>query len=128
MTFRNILAIGVVLAGASWLWMTPMWLSQGKANVSLLDPRGLLSVLAIVGFAVVAWGIFKSASWWEPVAISSALIGVGAAFVFWFWAASSASAGQVDAATNALLHVAAAALVLAVLVIKPAEQWLAGHL
>lgn len=128
MTFRNILAIGIFLVGASWLWLTPMWLSQGKTTVSIFDPRGLLSVLAIVGFAVVAWGVFRSASWWEPIAIASALVGIAAAFAFWFWAAPSTNASQADIATNALLHVAAGALVVAVLLIKPAEHWLAGHL
>ncbi len=128
MTFRNILAIGILVAGASWLWLTPMWLSQGKANVSIFDPRGLLSVLAIIGFAVAAWGVFKSANWWEPVAIASALVGISAAFVFWFWASPSSNTSQADIATNALLHVAASALVVAVLLVKPAEHWLAGHL
>ena len=127
MTFRNILAIGIFLVGASWLWLTPMWLSQGKTNASIFDPPGLLSVLAIVGFAVVAWGVFRSASWWEPVAIASALVGIAAAFVFWFWAAPAASS-EADIAANALLHIAAGALVVAVLLVKPAEQWLAGHL
>lgn len=127
MTFRNILAIGIFLVGASWIWLTPMWLNQGKTNVSIFDPRGLLSVLAIVGFAVVAWGVFKSVSWWEPVAIASALVGIAAAFVFWFWVAPSASS-QADIATNALLHLAPGALVVAVLLIRPAEQWLTGHL
>lgn len=128
MTFSNVLAIGIFLVGASWLWLTPMWLSQGKADVSIFDPRGLLSVLAIVGFAMVAWGVFRYTSWWEPVAIASALAGITAAFVFWFWAASSSDASKADVATNALLHVAAGALVIAVLLIKPAEHWLAGHL
>lgn len=127
MAFRNLLAIGIFLVGASWLWLTPMWLSQGKANVSIFDPRGLLSVLAIVGFAVVAWGVFRSVSWWEPVAIASALVGVAAAFVFWVWAAPSPRS-QADIATNVLLHVAAGAFVVAVLLIKPAEHWLAGRL
>ncbi len=128
MTFRNILAIGILLGGASWLWLTPMWLSQGKANVPIFDPRGLLSVVAIIGFAVAAWGVFKLANWWEPVAIASALVGIAAAFVFLFWAASSSNASQADIATNALMHVAAGALVVAVLLVKPAEHWLAGHL
>ena len=128
MTFRDVVAAGVFLAGASWLWLTPMWLAQGRSNVSIFDPRGLLSVLTVIGFAAVAWGVFRSAPWWEPLAIATALVGIAASLIFWLSNASSAGASQTDVAMNCVLHIAAAGLVIAVLLVKPAEHWLAGHL
>ena len=67
---QNILAVGVFLLGTTFLWMTPVFLLKGSSATSAIwIVAQVLAFAAIIGFAIAAWGIFKSTGWCEPVAI-----------------------------------------------------------
>lgn len=128
LTFRNVLAVGLLLFGASYLWLTPMWLDQGDPKLGVLDPRGLLAVIAVLGFAIAAWGIFRSAGWWEPIAIGASIVGMISVIPYRIMAQTSTTVDKAAAFENIGIHLLGAAIVLAVLLVRPVEHWLVGRM
>lgn len=127
-TVRNVAAVGVFLFGASFLWLTPMWIGQASPNLGVFDPKGLLAILTVVGFVLAGWGIFKATGWWEPVAIGSALVGIVSVIPYWITANATANVDKAAMFQNIGLHVVGAAVVVAFLVTPTTERWLAGRL
>lgn len=82
-TFRNLIAVGLFLFGTTFLWMT-------AAMAGKTPPPGgtawtitnVLAYVAIAGFAIAAWGVFKQYSWWETAAVLSGVVGLGAVVPF----------------------------------------------
>lgn len=128
LTVRNVVAVAVFLFGASFLWLTPMWIGQANSKLGLLDPTGLLAILTVIGFALAAWGIFKAAGWWEPVAIGSALVGIGSVIPYWITANGTVAVDKAAMFQNIGLHLVGGAVVVALLVFPTTERWLAGRL
>lgn len=127
-TFRNILAVAVFLFGTTFLWMMPLFIGP-KASGALWNAGQVLGFLAILGFSVVAWGIFKDADWWEPVAIASGVVGVLATVPYALAAPTSVAANDpFSLIINIGMHALGSAAVIAVLMVQPAEHWLAGRL
>jgi hypothetical protein len=58
-TFRNAAAVGLFLFGASYLWLTPTFLKPVGFRGTIFEPKGLLAMIAILGFVAAAWGVFK---------------------------------------------------------------------
>ena len=56
LTVRNSLAAALFLFGASFLWLTPMWIGQANPKLGVFEPKGLPAILTVVGFALAAWG------------------------------------------------------------------------
>jgi hypothetical protein len=127
-TVRNVVAVGVLLFGATYLWLTPMWIGQGNPKLGVFDPRGLLAILTMLGFAAAAWGIFKATGWWEPVAIGSALIGVGSVIPYWITTQGVATVDRVAMFQNIGIHFIGGAAIAAFLLLPTTERWLAGRL
>lgn len=127
LTFRNVVALGVFLFGTTYLWLTPSFVGK-SATGAVWTVVQALAMAAILGFAVAAWGIFKAAGWWEPVVIVSAIVGTAAVIAYWIGIQSVAGAVNAAAIENAVGHVLGAAVVIAVVLIHPAEQWVAGRL
>ena len=82
-SFRNLFAVGLFLFGTTYLWMTASF--AGKAS----PPTGrvwtlenILAIGALAGFTIAAWGAFKHQSYWETVAMVSAVIGLVAVVPF----------------------------------------------
>ena len=126
-TFRNVLALGVFLFGTTYLWLTPSFVGK-SATGALWTVTQVLAMVTILGFALAAWGIFKAAGWWEPVLILSAIVGMASVIPYWIGLQSVAGAVDAAAIENAAGHILGAALVLAALLVHPAEQWVIGKL
>jgi len=43
----------------------------------------VLAYLAVIGFAIAAWGVFKQYSWWETAAVASGIAGLVAVVPHW---------------------------------------------
>jgi hypothetical protein len=127
-TFRNAIAIALFLFGASYLWLTPAFLNRAGYQGTIFDPKGLLAMIAIVGFAAAAWGLFRDQDWWVPVAAASGLVGLISVIPYWIWALPAAGANSFEMIQNAIIHAAGGAVVALVLLVPPTERWLSGHL
>jgi hypothetical protein len=127
-TFRNALALGLFLFGASYLWLTPTFLNRAGFQGTILDPKGLLAAIAIVGFAAAALGVFKDLSWWVPVAAASGLVGLASVIPYWIWALPTAGGNSSQMIENAVIHAAGGAVVAIVLLVPATKRWLTGHL
>jgi hypothetical protein len=127
-TFRNAIAVALFLFGASYLWLTPAFLNRAGYQSTIFDPKGLLAVIAIVGFAAAAWGLFRDEGWWVPVAIASGLIGLASVVPYWIWALPTAGGNSAQMIENAVIHAAGGAAVALVLLVPATERWLTGHL
>jgi hypothetical protein len=127
-TFRNGLALALFLFGASYLWLTPTFLNRPGFQGTIFDPKGLLAVIAILGFAAAAWGLFKDQGWWVPVAIVSGLIGLASVIPYWIWVLRTAGGNSPQMIENAVVHAAGGAAVVLILLVPASERWLTGHL
>jgi len=127
LTFRNVLALGVFIFGTTFLWLTPSFVGK-SATGAVWAVAQALAMAAILGFTVAAWGIFKAAGWWEPVLVVSALVGMASIIPYWIGIQSVTGAVDSAAIENVVGHVAGAAVVIAVLLIHPAEHWVVGRL
>jgi hypothetical protein len=127
LTFRNVLALGVFLFGTTFLWLTPSFVGK-SATGSVWAVAQALAMAAILGFAVAAWGIFKAAGWWEPVLVGSAIVGMTSVIPYLIGIQSVTGAVDFAAIENVVGHVLGAAVVIAVLLIHPAEHWVVGRL
>ncbi len=128
MTLRNALAVALFLFGASYLWLTPAFLNRAGFQGTIFDPKGLLALIAIVGFAAAAWGVFKDQGWWVPVAVASGLIGLASVIPYWIWALPTAGGNSSQMIENAIIHAAGGATVGLVLLVPTTERWLTGQL
>ena len=76
-TFKNLAAVGLLLFGSTFLWMTPAFAGR------TLPPTGMawtvvnvLALAAVAGFTIAAWAVFKQYPWWGPVTLASAIVGL----------------------------------------------------
>jgi hypothetical protein len=127
-SLRNAFAVGLFLFGASYLWLTPAFLNRAGFQGTIVDPKGLLAVTAIVGFVAAAWGLFKDQGWWVPVAVASGLIGLASVIPYWIWALPTGGGNSSQMIENAVIHAAGGAVVALILLVPATERWLTGHL
>src|SRR5687768_12213174 len=79
------MALGLFLFGTTFLWMTRDFLADRRAGTGVVwSIIQVLVLLTILGFSAAAWGVFKGASWWESVALGSAILGVAAVIPYVF--------------------------------------------
>ena len=124
-TIRNIGGVTLFLFGTTYLWITPMFASQGiSTEGALWSITNVLAFLTLIGFTIATWGLFKKAGWWDSVAIASAVLGLVALIPFWIAAHNS---GEVTPWFTVLIHVIGAAGVFVLLLIPPLKNWVNGH-
>jgi hypothetical protein len=76
-TFKNLLAVGLFLFGSTFLWMTPAFAGRTPPPTGMAWTLvNVLALAAVAGFTVAAWAVFKQYSWWEPVTLVSAIVGL----------------------------------------------------
>lgn len=87
---------------------------------------GALVSLAL--FTLAAWGVFKSKSWWERVAVAGAIAGLATLVPYGIAASSTGVSGP---GLNSAIHIAGSGAVLAVLLVPALEcrvkAWLSGE-
>jgi len=126
-TFRNVFALALFLFGTTFLWLTAAFLGDkhdaAKGAVWTVVQVGALLVIA--GFAAGAWGVFREASWWEPIAIVSAIVGLIVLIPYWIGASSL---GAANIWTNVVSHAIGSVAVLVLLLVPLAHAWLLGRI
>ena len=126
-TIRNLGGVALLLAGSTWIWMTPAFASRGVSTSGVMwGLTQAMSLLTVAGFCVATWGLFARHPWWETVAIGASVVGLLA--VVLFWVAAYLGGENVGAATwNAFVHVLMVAGVLALLLVPQLERWVDQH-
>lgn len=126
-TIRNMGGVALLLAGSTWIWMTPAFAGRGVSTSGLIwGVTQALCLLTVAGFCVATWGLFTRHPWWETVAFGSAVVGLVA--VVTFWIAAYAGGENVGAATwNAFVHVLMVTGVLVLLLVPQFEHWVDHH-
>ncbi len=126
-TIRNIGGVALLLAGSTWLWMTPAFAGGGvPTKGAMWGLAGVLSLLTVAGFCAATWGLFSRHAWWETVATIVALVGIVAVVAFCI-AAYSAGENAGGVTLNAVLHVLMVAGILVLLRVPQLEQWVDQH-
>jgi hypothetical protein len=124
-TIRNIGGAALFLFGTTFLWLTPMFATKGVPTTGTAwSLTQIGSIATIAGFSLATWGLFTKATWWEPVAIAFAAIGVAVLVPYWLAAQNS---GETNPTFNALVHVVGSVGVLVLLLVPAIERWVSGH-
>ena len=122
-TIRNLGGVALLLAGTTWLWLTPAFASRGiSTSGALWTTTRALCLLTLVGFAAATWGLFARHSWWEQAALASAALGAIALVIYWF-AASRGGEPTGTAAWNVVVHLVMVAGVFTLLLVPSLERW-----
>jgi hypothetical protein len=127
MTIRNLGGISLLLAGSTWLWLTPAFAGRGIPTSGLLwDITRVLCLLTIAAFSVATWALFTRQGWWEAAALGSAVLGLVTLVPYWF-ADHHAGTGAGTVNWNVFVHVLMAAGVFVLLVVPELERWVNHH-
>jgi hypothetical protein len=128
-SFKNWVALGLFLFGSKFLWMTRDFLANPREGTGVLwSVVQVLVLVAIVGFAVAAWVVFKEATWWEPVAIASAIVGLAALIPYVIGVRQVGDAGDAGVQMNIAIHVAGVVAVFVVVLVPVVHDWLARRI
>ncbi|HZD69729.1 MAG TPA: hypothetical protein VFA45_12750 [Actinomycetes bacterium] len=126
-TWRNTGAVALFLYGTTFLWLTAAF--AGTPNPPAGTAWSITNVLAIatiLGFSVAAWGVYKVTSWWDRLAIGSAVFGF--APLIPYWVAAHTVSGSGNAAFVIAIHVIGNAAVLLLLLVPALEHWVRDRL
>src|SRR4051794_2239983 len=127
MTIRNLGGISLLLAGSTWLWLTPAFAGRGVSTSGVLWAiTRALCLLTVAAFCVATWGLFTRHSWWEPVAVAAAGLGLVALITYWV-AAHNGGEPLGTVSWNAFVHVLMVAGVFTLLLVPQLEHWVAQH-
>jgi len=125
LSFKNWAALGLFLFGSTFLWMTRDFLANPREGTGALwSAIQILVLVAIVGFTVTAWALFKEGSWWEPVAITSAMVGLAALVPYVIGVRQVGDAGDAGVQMNIAIHATGIAAVLVVVLVPVVHNWL----
>ena len=126
-TIRTIGGVSLLLAGSTWLWLTPEFASRGVSTSGLLwSITRWLSLLTVAAFCAATWALFARYSWWEVAALGSVGLGLLALVPYWF-AAHEGGETAGTAAWNVFVHVLMAGGVIALLTVPQLERWVDQH-
>ena len=126
-TIRNLGGISLLLAGSTWLWLTPAFAGRGVSTTGALWAiTRVLCLLTLAAFCVATWGLFTRHGWWEPVAIASAVLGLVALIPYWL-AAHDGGEPLGTVRWNSFVHVLMVAGVLTLLLVPTLERWVSQH-
>ena len=108
-TIRNLGGVALLLAGSTWIWMTPAFASRGVSTSGVMwGLTQAMSLLTVAGFCVATWGLFARHPWWETVAIGASVVGLLAVVLFWVGRLVAPSASERLGARGAPAPLAAA--------------------
>lgn len=122
-TLRTLGGIALLMAGSSWLWVTPTFATRGvNTSGALWGITMVLSLVTVLGFCVATWALFARWSWWEYAALGSGGLGLLTLVPYWF---AAVGGGETTGTTawNAFVHVLMVAVVAALLLSPPLERW-----
>jgi hypothetical protein len=74
--FRRVAAAAIFLFGTTFLWFLPSFLGTGTdAEGASWSVIRLLVLAILIGYVGAAWGLYKAATWWRPLAIGGSVVG-----------------------------------------------------
>ena len=124
-TVKNVVAVGLFLFGSTFLWMTPAFAGRTRPPTGMAwTVVNILALVAVAGFTVAAWAVFKQYSWWGSVTLVSAVIGLVALipFVFGLWQIGVGFA-DLGVQINLWLHLVGSAAAVAVVLLPGIHAW-----
>lgn len=125
LTIRTIGGVALFLSGTTFLWLTPDFASRGLSTTGAWwSVTRVLAFVTLLGFTAATWGLFQRASWWETVAIGSALLGFVVLLPYWIAASHS---GETTPGFNVFIHALGSAGVLVLLLVPQLERWVESH-
>ena len=126
-TIRILGGIALLLAGSTWVWLTPEFASRGVSTAGVLWAiTRVLCLVTVAAFCVATWGLFTRYGWWETVALGSAVLGLIALVPYWI-AAHAGGESPGTATWNAFVHVLMVAGVFALLLVPQLQRWVDHH-
>jgi hypothetical protein len=128
--FRNVFAVGLLLFGSTFLWMTAAFAGRTPPpEGTAWTIENVLALLAVAGFTIAAWGVGKDLGWWETVALASAVVGL-VAVVPYVVALGQSHIAVADAGVgiNIAMHTIGSAIVLAIAAWPVANAWVVHRL
>ncbi|HVH53401.1 MAG TPA: hypothetical protein VNA32_04635 [Actinomycetota bacterium] len=126
LTWHNTGVAALFVYGTTFLWLTAAFPGTAKPPAGTVSITNVLVVATILGFTVAAWGVYKVTSWWERLAIGSAVFGFAPLIPYWVAAHTVSGAGT--AAYVIGIHVVGNAMVLLLLLVPSLEHWVRGRL
>ena len=124
-TIRNVGGVALFLFGTTFLWLTPMFATEGVSTKGTAwSITQILSLVVLAGFTVATWGLFARTGWWDSLAVASALVGLVVLVPYWM---AASNAGEVNPAFNVFIHAAGSAGVLVLLLVPALSRWVEGH-
>jgi peptidoglycan/LPS O-acetylase OafA/YrhL len=124
-SIRNVGGVSLFLFGTTFLWLTPVYAANDiDTSGAVWAMTGVLATVALIGFTVAAWGLFRRTGWWELVASVSAIAGLATLVPYWFAADSS---GVTNPAFDVVIHALGSIGVLILLRVPKLEHWVHGH-
>src|SRR5919106_1885600 len=128
-SFKNWVAVGLFLFGSTFLWMTRDFLANPREGSGVLwSVIQVLVLAAVVGFTGAAWGVFKEASWWEPVAVASAVLGLAALVPYVIGVRQIGDAGDAGVQMNIAIHAVGIVAVFVVVLATPVHDWISNRI
>jgi hypothetical protein len=124
-TIRNLGGVALFLFGTTFLWLTPAFATRGVSTEGFLWAlTRVLAFVTLIGFTVATWGLFRRDSWWEGLAVGSAVLGLVVLVPYWI---AAARAGETTPGFNVLIHALGSAGVLVLLLVPQLERWVGSH-
>lgn len=128
-SFKNWVALGLFLFGTTFLWMTRDFLANPREGAGAVwSVIQVLVFIAIAGFAVAAWVVFKGASWWEPVAVASAIVGLAALVPYVIGVRQLGDGGDAGVQMNIAIHAVGIAAVVVIAMVPVVHDWIARRI
>lgn len=128
-SFKNLVALGLFVFGTTFLWMTKDFLANPREGTGAI--WSMIQVLAfatIVGFAAAGWGVFKDGSWWEPVALGSAAVGLAALVPYVVGIVRLGDQSDAGVQMNIAIHAFGIAAVFAIVLVPIVHEWIARRI
>jgi hypothetical protein len=128
-TMKNMLAAGLLVFGSTFLWMTKMFLADARsADGAIWGVIQILVLAAIAGFTVAAFGVYRGATWWEPVAMVSAVIGLVSVVPYVIGVRAVGQFADAGVGMNIAIHVVGSVVVIALVMVPVIHTWLSNRL
>jgi hypothetical protein len=126
-TFKNVFAVGLFLFGTTFVWMTASFAGRTPPPTGAAwAVVNALTLLVVVGFTVAAWGVFKGASWWETVALASAVVGLVSMIPYLVGLTQiDATFADLGIEINLWMHILGSLIVVGLVLLPSMHDWMA---
>jgi hypothetical protein len=129
-TLRNLVALGLFLFGTTFLWMTAAMAGKTPPPTGIAwTLTNILAYIAIIGFTIAAWAVFKQYSWWETAALLSGIVGLVTVVPFIVGQSQlEVGFGDLGVQINLWMHILGSAAVIAIVLLPAAHGWVTQRL